>query len=282
MRRTTSIPSALLGMAMTFALASAAQATATRTYVSSAGVDSNTASNCPHTAPCKTFAAAYSVTLSGGEIVALDLSTYGPLTITGPVTITAMEGAIITVQSSTTGITVSAAATDVVILRNLQISGAAGSSNTQGIVVNSGRLHLYNSTLSRLNTGLNVTSSNNAKVRAFLTNTDIVGNAYGVSTNGTGVDVQVGQPTGNIEVFIFGGGVMGNTVAGFYMFNPGQNQNQNPLYTVFLASIANGINVNLQGNGTLAFGVGTGCVIAGSCTSVWTYTPQSGFQVPTP
>jgi len=52
-----------------FLLSSAAQAQATRTWVSGVGDDANP---CSRTAPCKTFAGAISKTAHGGEIDALD------------------------------------------------------------------------------------------------------------------------------------------------------------------------------------------------------------------
>jgi hypothetical protein len=52
-----------------FLLSSAAQAQATRTWVSGVGDDVNP---CSRTAPCKTFAGAISKTAPGGEIDALD------------------------------------------------------------------------------------------------------------------------------------------------------------------------------------------------------------------
>jgi hypothetical protein len=51
----------------TFALTLPAQASLTRTFVSSAGVDSNP---CTITQPCATFAHAYSVTAASGIIAA--------------------------------------------------------------------------------------------------------------------------------------------------------------------------------------------------------------------
>jgi hypothetical protein len=76
---------ALSAAAVTFALASAANATAVRTFVSGTGSDANAASNCPATNPCRTFQGAYNVTSPGGEIIALDSSGYGAVYITSSV-----------------------------------------------------------------------------------------------------------------------------------------------------------------------------------------------------
>ena len=72
----------VLGMLMLGAVA--AQAQATRTWVSGVGDDVNP---CSRTAPCKTFAGAISKTADGGEIDALDPGGYGAVTITKGITI---------------------------------------------------------------------------------------------------------------------------------------------------------------------------------------------------
>ena len=271
MKSATSILSALLGTAMTFALVSAAQATATRTYVSNAGDDTNTATNCPHSAPCKTFSAAYSVTQSGGEIIALDLGAYGPLTITTPLSISALAGAIITVQTGTVGITVTAGATNVVILRNFQISGAAGSSNTKGIQVNSGRLVPQYSTLKFLTTALVVNNS-----KADVNDNDIIGNATGISTTGTGGDAQNFPATGaTTEVRISGGRILDNTTA-FVMNDPGLRPSPatDNRITIFLLNQGGGITPVMAGNTTVISGTGSSCT--SQCLQAAQYSSQVG------
>src|SRR3984957_15015789 len=64
--------------------ASAANAQATRTWVSGVGDDANP---CSRTAPCKTFAGAISKTAAAGEIDCLDPGGFGALTITKSITI---------------------------------------------------------------------------------------------------------------------------------------------------------------------------------------------------
>jgi hypothetical protein len=101
-----------------------------RTFVASYGGDSNTSVNCAPTAPCRSFAAAMSVTASGGEVVVLDSAGYGPpITITQSVSITAPEGvyAGITVASGA-GVSIATAGV-VVTLTGLTMNGTgAGSS----------------------------------------------------------------------------------------------------------------------------------------------------------
>jgi len=62
----------------------AAQAQATRTWVSGVGDDANP---CSRTAPCKTFAGAISKTANGGEINVLDPGGFGGVTVTKSITI---------------------------------------------------------------------------------------------------------------------------------------------------------------------------------------------------
>jgi len=96
-------------------------AQASRTWVSGVGDDANP---CSRTAPCKTFAGAISKTAAGGEIDALDPGGFGAVTITKAITIDGGGGPLVSVLvSGTNGIVVQAAATDVVILRNISING---------------------------------------------------------------------------------------------------------------------------------------------------------------
>src|SRR5687768_3375348 len=75
---------ALFAVTFVLVVASAAQAQATRTWVSGVGDDVNP---CSRTAPCKTFAGAISKTAVGGEINCLDPGGFGAVTITKSMTI---------------------------------------------------------------------------------------------------------------------------------------------------------------------------------------------------
>jgi hypothetical protein len=112
-----------------------AQAASTRTFVSSAGKDSNP---CTITLPCATFAVAYAATAANGIIAALDPGKYGPITIIGPITINGYGWAAITGPASGIAITINAGPTDKVALIGLEIDGAGAPHN--GIVFNSGGL----------------------------------------------------------------------------------------------------------------------------------------------
>ena len=98
----------------------AAQAQATRTWVSGVGDDANP---CSRIAPCKTFAGAISKTAAAGEIDCLDSGGFGAVTITKSITIYC-EGVVGgELVSGTNAIVVAAGATDRVILHGLDIDG---------------------------------------------------------------------------------------------------------------------------------------------------------------
>jgi hypothetical protein len=275
--RVTKSPKTILSvMVMSFVLASAAHAASSRTYVSNSGSDSNTSSNCGHPAPCGTLAAAYSVTTAGGEIVALDVAGYGPLTITGSVAITAVEGALVNVTTGTTGITVTAGATDVITLRNLQVSGAAGSSNTKGIVLNSGRLMVQDSTFRGLTTALSVNSS-----KADVTNSDFLANGVAIATTGQGIDTNANPQTGATSVRISNGNVLNNGTA-YQMNNPGVSANCASCnrYSISARTTGSGITVNQAGNTNLALGSGASCdpTVSQGCLSINSYLDTTNQQ----
>src|ERR1700728_3880072 len=104
----------------------------TRSFVSSAGLDTNA---CTIAAPCATFAHAYTVIGANGIIAALGAGKYGPIAITGPVTINGNGWAAITAPAQGNGITITAGSGNVT-LTGLEIDGAGAALN--GIVFNSG------------------------------------------------------------------------------------------------------------------------------------------------
>jgi hypothetical protein len=124
---------ASLSLAAAFPVAAQAQnGSLTRSFVSSSGVDT---SACTITQPCATFAQAYTKVGANGIVAALDPGKYGPLTISGPVTINGNGWAAITGPSGSSAITVNAGSGSVT-LTGLEIDGAGTSSS--GIVFNSG------------------------------------------------------------------------------------------------------------------------------------------------
>jgi len=116
----------------------AAEAAGTRTHVSNAGSDANTAFSCDYAHPCRTFAAALTVTTPGGEILAIDSSGYGKLVIDRSVSIIAAPGVFagigVGAGGNATGVEIATPGVDVV-LRGLAITGQGG---TYGINMSNG------------------------------------------------------------------------------------------------------------------------------------------------
>jgi hypothetical protein len=98
----------------------ASNAQATRTWVSGIGNDANP---CSRTAPCKTFAGAISKTAPHGEIDVLDPGGYGAVTITKSISIISESVQAGVLVDGTNAIIINAAATDVVLLKGLNIQG---------------------------------------------------------------------------------------------------------------------------------------------------------------
>ena len=128
---------ALFAVTFMLVVASAAQAQATRTWVSGVGDDVNP---CSRTAPCKTFAGAISKTAKDGEISVLDPGGYGAVTITKSIYINGTHGAgygsIIAslVNGVIINITDAADVRKAVRLRALDINGASTGINGVSIL----------------------------------------------------------------------------------------------------------------------------------------------------
>jgi hypothetical protein len=145
MSKTRLFLNAFAFLAFTLALSSAAQAQATRTWVSGVGDDVNP---CSRTAPCKTFAGAISKTAAQGEINTLDPGGYGTVTITKSITIDGQGTMASILAAGTNGVIVNDSQTatpntSIVVLRNLSINGAG--SGFDGVRFLSGRrVHIEN------------------------------------------------------------------------------------------------------------------------------------------
>ncbi len=123
-------------------------AQALRTWVSSAGNDSNP---CSRTAPCQTFAAAISRTLPHGQINVVDAGSFGAVTITQSITIDASGNFAGVLSTGSSAITVNAGAADIVVLRGLTLDGAGTGGN--GISFLAGKaLHVENTVIHNFGT----------------------------------------------------------------------------------------------------------------------------------
>lgn len=107
-----------------------ASAQAIRTWVSGVGDDVNP---CSRTAPCKTWAGAISKTAAGGEINCIDAGTFGAVTITKSITLACEDFQAGILNSSTNGIIVNALATDVIVLRGLDIDSGNSPAGFNGV-----------------------------------------------------------------------------------------------------------------------------------------------------
>jgi hypothetical protein len=115
----------------------AAQAQATRTWVSGVGDDANP---CSRTAPCKTWPGAISKTADCGEIDALDPGGFGGVTITKGITLDGGGGQVASILvSGTPGITInnSSSTCHSDIIRNLRIVGIGSGTIGVNIVTSS-------------------------------------------------------------------------------------------------------------------------------------------------
>jgi len=107
-----------------------------RTFVSATnGDDNNVNSSCSISLPCRTFAAAIPITVSGGEVLAIATGDYGTASITKSVSLAAAPGETVSL-TATSGSAVNVATAGVkVILRDLRLVGAGGN---YGVSMSSG------------------------------------------------------------------------------------------------------------------------------------------------
>ena len=186
--------SALLGALFVAGLAIApAQAQASRTWISGVGDDANP---CSRTAPCKTFAGAISKTLGGGEIDVLDPGGFGAVTITKSITLDGGGGQVASILvAGSNGINISAAATDVIIIRNLRFNGLIQTSSPGlvGIQVNTAarvvieKCDIFGFGTAALLVATSATSSPLVKFQE----TTLNNNAAGISVKPTGGTVKI-------------------------------------------------------------------------------------------
>jgi hypothetical protein len=183
------LPSVLLTTVLAIAPPAQAAGSLTRTFVSSAGSDSNP---CTITQPCATFATAYAAAAAKGIVTALDPGKYGPLTIFGAITIDGNGWASITAPATGNGITVNAGLNDQVTLIGLAIDGVGTANN--GVLYNSG------SALNVLNCSIKNTLDNGIYVGAL--------NSMSLFVSHTLMS-NVGHAATSSGVYFYNGGVNG-------------------------------------------------------------------------
>jgi hypothetical protein len=188
MTRTTIVIAATLAFAATLPAIPAWAVGAIRTFVSTAGMDTNP---CSITAPCRHFQAAVNVTDIGGEVDALDPGAYGSFTISQAITIEGQGWSYVAPPNSGNAITINTVSGNVII-RGLSLNGV-GTTNTNGIQFNSGD-------------SLTVTNS-------------VLQNFTGSGANGNGI---IAGPTGTSSLLISKTSVLNNANAGIYLTPKGR------------------------------------------------------------
>jgi hypothetical protein len=168
--------------------AAPAQAGPNRTFVSGTGTDSGT---CTRTAPCRTFAFAFTVTNAGGQIDVLDTAGYGAVTIIHAISIV-NDGVGLAGITATSGnaITINAGTGDSVHLRGLTFEGLGSGFPNNGIQFNTGaNLAIENCVVRRFAVGIAIFPST--------TSSFSVSNTIASDNGGSGILV---QPTGSAAV----------------------------------------------------------------------------------
>ena len=185
MERKTLTSAILGGLLVALLPAAAAQAQATRTWVSGVGDDANP---CSRTAPCKTFAGAISKTAGGGEINVLDPGGFGAVTIGKSITISADHVEAGVLVSGTNGIVVAAGGADQVVLEGLDFEGLGTGLN--GVNFISGSLLVINRCkIHKFATNGVLSNSSTAGARTVINNSIILANGTSGNANTGGVDV---------------------------------------------------------------------------------------------
>jgi hypothetical protein len=269
--------SALLGALFVAGLAIApAHAQASRTWISGVGDDANP---CSRTAPCKTFAGAISKTSAGGEIDVLDPGGFGALTITKAITLDGGGGQVASILvAGSNGINISAAATDVIIIRNLRFNGLiqTTSPGLVGIQVNTAaRVVIEKCDIFGFNTAaLLVATSATSSPLVKLQETTINNNASGISVKPTGGTVKIalelthvddnvnagvridGTSGGAVNAAISDSSISLNGAAGLNVLSGSANVAVDVQRTVIANNNGNGVSSSNTNGGTSTVTVG--------------------------
>lgn len=128
-----------------------AAAQSQRTFVASYGDDAS--ASCSLALPCRSFNAAIAKTNPNGEVIILDTAGYGPMTITKALKVigpAGVYGGISVITAGSTGVTINAGNSDVVILRGLDVSGLGGQYGID--IQNAGAVHIEKTSVSNFGT----------------------------------------------------------------------------------------------------------------------------------
>jgi hypothetical protein len=200
----------LLSFLVLLTVSAAAQAQATRTWVSGVGDDANP---CSRTAPCKTFAGAISKTATGGEINVLDPGGFGGVTITKSITISSEGFEAGVLVSGTNAIIINATTTSAVVLRGLDIEGLGTGLVGIKVLGGLGSLHVEKCTINNFRgtngSGIEVAPTTAGTTQVFIKDTNVRNNGQnvggGIRINpGAGVTVKASLDNVRLENNVFG------------------------------------------------------------------------------
>jgi len=238
--------SAVIAIAAALLCAAPAQAQATTTFVSVAGLDTNP---CTNTAPCRSFARAITVTAAGGAITALDAAGYGTVTITKAISIVndgGGEAGINDASASADAITISAGVSDVVNLRGLTLNGLG--TGRQGIVFNSGAaLNIQNCQVRNF-AGNGITNGTGSSGAFTITDTVVSNNG------GDGIFINAGSAT--VTAYLQRVAAVANGVEGTLL-----TRTSGTVHGTIVDSVAGGNGPSASGSG-FSLNSGTGGSIA--------------------
>jgi len=161
--------------------ATSANAQATRTWVSGVGDDLNP---CSRTAPCKTFAGAFSKTATSGEINVLDPGAYGAVTITKAISIISHFEAGVLATLGSNGIIINTASK--VLLQGLDIEGVGTGLHGVRIITSAAKVTIQDCSIRNFS-GNGVEIAGPAGTRVLIVDSYIYGNVGGVDIGTAGV-----------------------------------------------------------------------------------------------
>lgn len=272
--------------AASFLCTTAAQAQATRTWVSGVGDDVNP---CSRTAPCKTFAGAISKTATGGEIDVLDPGGFGAVTITKSITIdgAGQFGSILASGVNGVVVNITTGSTNVV-LRNLSINGAGTTLGLNGVNVAGGaaNLQMENVQISNFSgNGVKFTPTSATTASRLLIKNSVISDAGGgaitvAPTGGLGVNVELVNVTATRS--LHGLRVQDRGLADVIDSHLVGNSGAGAIATSSAAGIFSAINLKdsiTSNNGTGASTSGASASIAFTNTSIFLNT--TGLSAPT-
>ncbi|RFC31591.1 MAG: hypothetical protein DID91_2727704044 [Candidatus Nitrotoga sp. MKT] len=190
-------PSVYLLAVLCVTIVTPAQALVQRAFVASYGDDVNTATDCQVLAPCRRYSAAVTVVNPNGEVVAIDSASYGNVTLTQSVSLTAAPGIYAGTSAFPGLIGITIATADVsVVLRGLTINGQGG---PYGILMTNGaKLSIENCVISNFSGNEQYAVYVDTAARVTMVNTLVRDNFVGINLQGgANADISESRFLGN-------------------------------------------------------------------------------------